>query len=206
MSWWDRRVLPFLVEKACRTGSIRRERERRVPQASGRVLEIGVGTGLNLAFYDPSRVTELVAIDPAPALLERARARAGECRAPLQLLPASATALPFDAGSFESVVMTYTLCSVDDPGRALAEMRRVLGPGGRLLFVEHGRSPRTVTRAVQRALTPGWRRISGNCHLDRDVPRSLREAGFRLDELDEHAGDGPSWAGHTFEGVAVVDG
>lgn len=204
MTWWDRRVLPFLVEKACRTGSIREERERRVPMASGRVLEVGVGTGLNLAFYDPARATALVAIDPSPDILAKARLRAGDCRVPLELREASATRLPFDAGEFDSIVMTYTLCSVDEPPRALAELRRVLAPGGRLLFVEHGRSPARMTRLWQRGLTPVWRRFSGNCHLDRDVPRSLREAGFRLDELEERDGDGPSWAGHTFEGVATV--
>ncbi len=204
MSWWDRRVLPFLVEKACRTGSIRAERERRVPQASGRVLELGVGTGLNLAFYDPARVTDVVGLDPSPEILARARARAADCPVPLQLVEASATRLPFDAGSFDSIVVTYTLCSVDDPARALVEVRRTLAPGGRLLFVEHGLSPRLSTRLVQRGLTPAWRRLSGNCHLDRDVPRLLRDARFHLVELEEREGDGPSWTGHTFEGVATV--
>lgn len=204
MSLWERRVLPFLIEKACRAGSILDERARRVPRASGRTLEVGVGTGLNLPFYDPARVTELVAVDPAPAILAKARDRALECPVSVSLRQASATALPFDAGSFDSIVMTYTLCSVDDPARALAELRRVLAAGGKLVFVEHGLAKSPWTQAWQRGLTPLWRHASGNCHLDRDVPRQLRDAGFVLDEIVEKAGDGPAWTGYVYEGIASV--
>jgi ubiquinone/menaquinone biosynthesis C-methylase UbiE len=203
MSLWDRRVLPFLIEKACRSGAILEERKRLVPRATGRVLEIGVGTGLNLPFYDATKVTHLVAVDPSPELLARARERVGSCPAPVELLAASACALPLDAASFDAVVMTYTLCSVDEPLRALGEIRRVLRPGGRLLFVEHGLARRTSTRLLQRAITPVWRRFSGNCHLDRDVKAELVEAGFRPVELEEREGEGPSWTGHTYEGIAV---
>jgi ubiquinone/menaquinone biosynthesis C-methylase UbiE len=203
MSLWDRRVLPFLIEKACRSGSILEERKRLVPRASGRVLEIGVGTGLNLPFYDGVNVTQVVAIDPSPELLARARERVDACPAPVELLVASACALPLDAASFDAAVMTYTLCSVDEPLRALGEIRRVLRPGGRLIFVEHGLAQRASTRLVQRGLTPVWRRFSGNCHLDRDVKAELREAAFRVVELEEREGEGPSWTGHTYEGVAV---
>lgn len=204
MGFWDRRVLPFLIEKACRAGSIKEERQRRVPQASGRTLEVGVGTGLNLPFYDPDRVTELIAIDPSAAVLAKARDRMLECPVAVSLREASVESLPFDAGSFDSIVMTYSLCSVDDPARALAEMRRVLAPGGKLLFVEHGLAKATSTRAWQHALTPLWKHCSGNCHLDRDVPKQLRDAGFSLAELQEKAGDGPSWSGYTYEGIAFV--
>lgn len=203
MQLWDTHVLPFLVEKACRSTSILAERERRVPLASGRTLEVGVGTGLNLAFYDPSRVTEVVGIDPAPAILTRAEARVASCRVPVELVRASAEELPFDAGSFDSVVMTYSLCSVGDPVRALREIRRVLGPDGKLFFVEHGLARARSTRLLQRSLTPVWKRFSGNCHLDRDVPAELRAAGLHALELQESAGDGPSWSGYTYEGIAT---
>jgi ubiquinone/menaquinone biosynthesis C-methylase UbiE len=200
---WDRRVLPFLIEKACRSGSILEERKRLVPRAEGRVLEVGVGTGLNLPFYDASRATALVALDPSPELLVRARGRVDACPLPVELIEASACAMPLDGGSFDSVVMTYTLCSVDEPLRALGEIRRVLRPGGKLIFVEHGLARRPSTRRWQRALTPVWKRCSGNCHLDRDVAAELQEAGFSTVELHEREGDGPSWTGYTYEGVAT---
>lgn len=202
MNLWERRALPFLIEKACRSSSILDERKRLVPRASGRVIEIGVGTGLNLPFYSETLVFSLTAVDPSPALLARARARLSLCPRPVELVEASACSLPWPDGSFDSAVMTYTLCSVDDPLRALAEIRRVLRPAGELFFVEHGLSPRPSTRLWQRLLTPLWRRCSGNCHLDRDVPASLREARFSARELRESEGDGPSWTGYTFEGVA----
>ena len=203
MSYWDRKVLPFLIEKACRSATILEERRRLVPRASGRVLEIGVGTGLNLPFYDRDRVTELVAIDPSPELLSRARQRALECPAPLTLRQASATDLPLDAGSFDSAVMTYTLCSVDRPVQALRELRRVLRPGGRLFFVEHGLARDPTTQLLQKTITPLWRRFSGGCHLDREVTSQLGEAGFSLLSLDERESDGLRWTGYTFEGVAA---
>lgn len=203
MSLWDRRVLPFLIEKACRSSSILEERKRRIPQARGRVLEIGVGTGLNLPFYDAAQATQLVAIDPSPELLNKTRERLDTCPIPVDLLAASACALPMERASFDTVVMTYTLCSVDDPIGALAEIRRVLRPDGRLLFIEHGLARSSSTRLWQKALTPVWKRFSGNCHLDRDVTSELREAGFRTEELEEREGEGPSWTGYTYEGVAV---
>ncbi|CAN5883322.1 methyltransferase domain-containing protein [soil metagenome] len=201
---WSRYALPFLIEKACRSAGILEERKRCVPRASGRTLEIGVGTGLNLGLYDRERVTQLLAIDPSPSVLAKARERIAECHVPVELQEAAAEALPFDAGSFESVVMTYSLCSVDEPLRALREIRRVLRSDGRLLFVEHGLARARSTRAWQRGLTPLWKRVSGNCHLDRDVPAELREAGFRLEELDESTGDGWSVSGYTYEGIAVL--
>ncbi|MCU0657027.1 MAG: class I SAM-dependent methyltransferase [Polyangiaceae bacterium] len=202
MSLWDRKVLPFLIEKACRSGVILEERRRHVPRAAGRVLEIGVGTGLNLPFYDASKVSELIAIDPSPELLERARARASQGAVRPTLLQASATALPLDSGSVDTAVMTYTLCSVDRPELALRELRRVLKPGGKLLFVEHGLARSPSTQRWQRALTPVWKKFSGGCHLDRPVREQLEEAGFFLEEIEEKQGDGPSWTGYTYEGIA----
>jgi ubiquinone/menaquinone biosynthesis C-methylase UbiE len=121
----------------------------------------------------------------------------------VELVEASACAMPLDGGSFDSVVMTYTLCSVDEPLRALGEIRRVLRPGGKLIFVEHGLARRPSTRRWQRALTPVWKRCSGNCHLDRDVAAELQEAGFSTLELHEREGEGPSWTGYTYEGIAT---
>lgn len=203
MSFWARTVLPYLIEKACRSRSILEERQRRVPMAHGRVLEVGIGTGLNLPFYDATRATELVAIDPSPALIEKTRTRLDTCAIPVELMAASVCQLPLDNASFDSIVMTYTLCSVEDPIRALRELHRVLRPNGELLFVEHGLARDPSTRFWQKSITPVWRHISGNCHLDRDITIALRETGFHTKELEEHEGEGFRITGYTYEGTAT---
>ena len=201
---WDARVLPWLVEKACRSTTILAERRRWVPQAKGDVLELGVGSGLNLAFYDAARVHEVVGIDPSAPLLARAQARVAGAPVPVELVEAACEALPFTAARFDTVLTTYVLCSVTDAARALAEVRRVLRPGGRLLFVEHGRSDRPRTAAWQRRLTPAWRVVGGNCHLDRDIAGLLRAAGFELLSLEAgHAPDGGRLTSYTYQGIAA---
>jgi len=199
--WWDRRVVPWIVEKACRSSEILEERKRWVPRAHGRVLELGIGSGLNLAFYDAARVTRVTGIDPSAALLAKAAIRAADASVPVELVCAPAERLPFAAASFDSALVTYSLCSVDDPQRALAELRRVLVPGGELLLVEHGRAPDAGPRRVQRWLTPLWSRVGGGCQLDRDVPALLEAAGFTT-ELETAYSRGPRWLSYTFQGVA----
>lgn len=202
---WERRVLPTLIEKACRSSVILEERRRWIPRAEGDVLELGVGSGLNLAFYDPSKVRRVVAIDPSAPLLHKARERALAARVPVTIVAAPAERLPFDDGSFDTVVTTYTLCSVGSPGEALREARRVLRPGGRVVFVEHGAAPDPGPHRWQERITPVWRHVSGNCHLDRDVRRELADAGFAVRELDARYGDeGPRWLSFTSAGIAVA--
>jgi ubiquinone/menaquinone biosynthesis C-methylase UbiE len=202
MSFWDRRVLPYLIEKAGRSHAILELRQRWVPRAHGEVLEIGVGSGLNLRFYDPARARSVTAIDPSAPLLARAAARVHDTRVPVELVGASAEALPFADASFDSAVMTYTLCSIADPRRALAELRRVLRPGGELIFVEHGLARDDSTRRWQRRLTPLWRRVAGGCHLDRDAGALLRDAGFSSHDLTAAHNDGARWLGFTYQGSA----
>lgn len=202
MSLWSERVLPLLVEKACRSSTILDERRRWIPRAHGNVLELGVGSGLNLAFYDAARVAKVTGIDPSQPLLARARTRAAQAPVPVELVEATAELLPFDARSFDSAVVTYSLCSVDDPARALAEVRRVLRPGGDLVFVEHGLAPDARTRRWQHGLTPIWRRLGGGCRLDRDVSAILRDAGYHLDELIAAYSEGVRWLSFTSQGIA----
>jgi len=202
MSFWSQRVLPHLIEKAGRSHAILEARKRWVPRAHGDVLEIGVGSGLNLGLYDPARVRGVTAIDPSAPLLARAAARARDARVPIELVDASAEAMPFADASFDSAVMTYTLCSIPDPRRALAELRRVLRPGAELLFVEHGLALEGSTQKWQHRLTPMWKRVSGGCHLDRDTGALLRAAGFSSDDLTMDPGEGPRWLGYRYEGSA----
>jgi SAM-dependent methyltransferase len=151
-----------------------------VPEARGEVLELGVGTGLNFGLY--GQVGSLAGIDPDPFMLERARKRAAELALPIELYQAGAEALPFDRGRFDTVVMTFTLCTIPDVAASLAEARRVLRPGGRMLFVEHTRSIQPSLGRVQDALTPLWKRIGGGCHLNRPAPDLIARAGFQVVE------------------------
>lgn len=201
MGLWSEKVLPFLIEKACRSSTILEERQRWVPRTHGDVLELGVGSGLNLAFYDPGHVRRVTAIDPVPALLERARPRAAEAPVPVELVCAPAEQLPFPDRSFDSAIVTYSLCSVDDPLRALAEVRRVLRPGGELVLVEHGLADDPSTQRWQHRVTPVWRRLAGGCRLDRDMLAILREAGFTTDEVTAEMGEGSRLTAFSYQGV-----
>ncbi len=202
MSLWADHVLPHLVEKACRSAAILDERKRWVPRAHGQVLELGVGSGLNLAFYDAAKVSKVTGIDPSAALLARAARRASTAPVPIELVRGHAEQLPFPDRAFDSAVITYSLCSVDDPARVLADLRRVLRPGGELVFVEHGLARDPSVRRWQRWLTPMWRRVGGGCHLDRDIAAILRDAGYRSDDLHADYAEGARWLSYTFEGTA----
>ncbi|MBM3386860.1 MAG: class I SAM-dependent methyltransferase, partial [Betaproteobacteria bacterium] len=141
MNWYDRHILPWLIDVACGLPSVQDRRRGLVPQARGRVLEIGMGTGRNLPFYDRSRLTQLVGVDPALQMHRLAQRRSARLGIAVELVGLSAERLPLPDDSFDTVVCTYTLCSIPDPLAALAEVRRVLKPGGQFLFCEHGRAP-----------------------------------------------------------------
>ena len=202
-SWYDRYVLPYVIDLACGVKPVRRQREKVVPQASGRVLEIGIGTGRNLAHYDKSRISALVGVDPAQQMHRLARKRMERAGLSVELVGLSAEKLPLPDASFDTVVMTYTLCSIPDPVPAVREMRRVLKPGGKLLFCEHGVAPDESVRRWQRRLNPMWGRIGGGCHLDRDIPELLREGGFTLPDLQQMYLPGPKFATYNYWGHAV---
>lgn len=202
MSWWATHVLPGMIERAAQSPAILDERRRWIPRAHGQVLELGIGSGLNLPFYDPARVTAVTGIDPSAPLLRRAGPRVAHAPVPVTLVEAVAERLPFDPGTFDSAIVTYSLCSMADPVCALAEVRRVLRPGGELVFVEHGLAPDAGTRWWQRRLTPVWRRFAGGCRLDRDMPALLRGAGFAVDELTADYRGAVRVISYTYQGVA----
>jgi ubiquinone/menaquinone biosynthesis C-methylase UbiE len=150
-----------------------------VPEARGDVLEIGVGTGLNLALYDPARVSRVVGVEPDPHMMRRARDKAAAVSLPVELHEVGAERLPFAADQFDTAVVTWSLCTIPDPAAALAEVRRVLRPGGRLLFIEHTRSEQPGVARMQSWITPLWTHLTGGCHLDRasvDLVRASRLA------------------------------
>lgn len=180
MRFWDAHILPRLITFACGQGQVMKRRALVVPGATGRVLEYGCGGGLNLQFYNPATVSHLTGIDPHAELLHRTDTASAQAPIPIETHCGIAEDLPFPAASFDTVVTTFTLCSVQDPAQALAEARRVLAPGGRLLFLEHGASPDADTFRTQQRIEPVWRRLAGNCHLTRPVTATIESAGFRI--------------------------
>ena len=179
-SFYDRVILPKLLGCACSSSPIMRQRAKVVPRAEGRVLELGVGMGLNLAFYDPAKVSVVVGVDPAAELRAVALAAPRDPRLTVSVEDGDAEALPFEDRSFDTVVCTFTLCSVCTPAKALAEARRVLKPGGRLLYCEHGLAPDPGVAKWQRRIEPIWKRIAGGCHLTRPITGAIEAAGFKV--------------------------
>jgi ubiquinone/menaquinone biosynthesis C-methylase UbiE len=176
-------------------------RQRVVSSAEGRVLEVGIGSGLNLPFYGP-QVSEVLGIEPSPRLIEMARHVAGSSVAPVSFIEGSAEEIPLDKASVDSVVTTWTLCTIPQAVQALEEMRRVLKSGGQLLFVEHGLAPEEGVRRWQNRLTPLWTRIGGGCHLNRPIRSLIETAGFDITSIETEYARGPRPMAFLYEGRA----
>ena len=201
MSFYEHWILPPILDLIMRQEHLTKYRRAVVAGAHGRVLEIGVGSGLNFPLY--GKQVELVyGIDPSPRLLAIARRRAAASGVPVELLQGSATAIPLADNAVDTVVMTWTLCSIPDPLAALREMRRVLKPNGDLCFVEHGLSPEPSVERWQHRITPAWRRMAGGCHLDRKIDELIRLAGFDLTNLQVEYAPGPRTMSYMYEGCA----
>jgi ubiquinone/menaquinone biosynthesis C-methylase UbiE len=205
MRFYNRHILPHLIDWSCGLALVTAERRKVVPQAAGRVLDLGIGSGRNLPLYDPQRVTALVGLDPSAELLAYTRKRARGLPFPVELVAEPAETMSLPSQSFDTVVVTYTLCSIPEVALALQQVRRVLKPGARLLFCEHGAAPDASVRRWQARLSPLWARMAGGCHLLRDAPGLLAAAGFRIDQLDAHYLRGtPRFAGYHTVGAAHI--
>lgn len=202
MGIYQRFLLPHLINLAMKREAATARRAELIPKATGFVLEVGVGSGLNLPFY-AAGVTRLRGVDPAAPMLAMARPKAERVTFPVELVCQSAEELPADGSSIDTVVTTWTLCSIPDPLAALREMRRVLKPEGRLLFVEHGFSPDPTVQAWQRRINPLWRKLAGGCNLDRKIDALIRAAGFEIAHLDTTYLPGPRPMTYTYEGAAL---
>jgi ubiquinone/menaquinone biosynthesis C-methylase UbiE len=202
MGLYENWVLPRLLDVAMRNYVLDPYRRRAIKSAHGLVLEIGVGSGLNLSLYGPA-VGRVIGLDPSSELLRLARKRATRAVIPVSMVRASAERIPFADAAFDAIVMTWTLCSIPNPIAALIEMRRVLMPGGRLLFVEHGLSPEIRIARWQHRLTPYWRRIGGGCHLDRKMDDLIRTAGFQVDAVETGYMKGPKPWTFMYQGSAT---
>ena len=191
MNLYDQHVLPHLIDFACGMGAVMKTRAQIVPQAKGRVLEIGIGSGLNLSFYDPAKVSVIVGVDPSAAMQKLAQQRAAQISIPVEMIALELGQIQAADASFDSIVCTFTLCTIPDAMAALQEMRRVLKPGGKLLFSEHGLAPDLPVVRWQHRLTPLWKPFSGGCHLNRDIPALIRAGGFSIGQLDSSYLKGP---------------
>jgi ubiquinone/menaquinone biosynthesis C-methylase UbiE len=202
MGFYNRFILPQVIELAMRQKNFAPFRERVVGAARGRVLEIGIGSGLNLASYRPC-ATEVYGVDPSTELLAKASYRLNTARVPVKLVEGSGEKLPFDDRSFDTVVMTFTLCSIPDVALAVREMRRVLRPEGELLFVEHGQAPDPAVVRWQDRLTPMWKRLGGGCHLNRKIDDLIKAGGFRIERLStDYMKSAPRPFSFIYEGSA----
>jgi SAM-dependent methyltransferase len=203
MGLYSRHILPRLVHAACSGRPIGRQRRKVVPLARGRVLEIGIGSGLNLPFYDARQVERVWGLDPAPEMRRLAAGAARESSFEVEVIGLPEGRIPLDRDSVDSVVITYTLCTIRESETALREMARVLRPDGELIFCEHGLAPDIGVRRWQRTLNPVWGLCGGGCSLDRDIPAVLAAGGFQTRRLE--SGYIPGWrpASFNYWGTAV---
>ena len=203
MSLYERYLLPHVINCACGSKPIMKQRDKVVPRARGTVLEIGIGTGLNLPYYDGERVERLIGLDPSERSWELARRRAAGLAFPLEFIGLPGEEIPLADASVDTVVVTFSLCTIPDPVAALRGMHRVLRPGGELLFCEHGRAPDADVARWQDRLDRAWGFIAGGCHLNRDIPALLAAGGFAPSVLETRYLPGtPRFAGFNYWGAA----
>lgn len=184
MRLYNKHILPNLVHFACSLKSVMRQREKVIPLARGRVLEVGLGTGLNLPFYDASKVTKVWGLDPSPEMIDRAKERARAVNFEVELIGLSGEEIPLETSSVDTVVVTYTLCTIIDVDRAIKEMARVLKPAGELIFCEHGAAPDASVLRLQNCINPIWKRVGGGCHLNREIPELIEQGGFKFKSMN----------------------
>lgn len=180
MSFYEEHILPHIIDVACSNKPTHRQREKVVPLASGNVLEIGFGSGLNLPYYDRSSVRKIWGLEPSAGMRRKALPAVRASTLEVEFIDLPGEEIPLDNESVDTVLVTYSLCTIPDPVAALEGMRRVLKPGGRLLFCEHGRAPDDDVLRWQNRLNPGWRRVSGGCNMNRDIPALIEAAGFSI--------------------------
>ena len=203
MGFYDRHILPKVLNWSCGTEQVQEQRRKVVPLARGRVLEIGIGSGLNLPYYDPDKIDKVIGLDPALEMLAYAKRKSCSLPFAVEYLALRGDAIPLEPESVDTVLVTYTLCTIPDASAALIGMRRVLKKGGRLIFCEHGKAPDEGVRRWQDRLNPLWGVIGGGCNLNRDIPALIEAAGFGIDTLETmYLPDTPRFAGFNYWGSA----
>ncbi len=202
MGFYEKYLLPKILNAVMKAPELTNIRAQLVPQATGRVLEVGIGSGLNLPFYQGG--VKVTGVDPSTELQVYAREVAERSAMEIDFLSLSCEDLPAEDNYFDSAVITWTLCSIPDPEKALAEIRRVLKPSGKMIFAEHGLSPDAGVARWQSRINPVWKVIGGGCHLNRKIDHIISQAGFSLDAMSEGYIPGPKFATYNYRGVAIA--
>lgn len=202
MNFYEKRIVPPLIDCLCGLSAIEEQRKKVVPLASGEVLEIGIGRGLNIPYYRQDRVSRIIGLDPVLEFDTKAQKRIDASGLDVELLSLSAQSIPAETDRFDTVVCTYTLCSIDQPAAALAEMHRVLKPGGQFIFCEHGSAPDAGVARWQDRMTPAWRKIAGNCHMNRVVSNLLAASPFSQVHMEQDYIPGPRILCYNYWGTA----
>ncbi len=203
MGFYAERVLPHVIHVACGSEEVREQRGRVVPLATGRVLEVGMGSGLNLPFYDRERVEFVWGLEPSAGMRRKAEPAIAASDLDVRVLDEPGERIPLDDASVDTVVLTYTLCSIADWQTALDQMRRVLKPGGKVVFSEHGLAPDEAVRRRQNRLNPAWKVVAGGCHINRPIVEGLEQNGFRIDRVDAEYRGRLRTAAYTSWGVCT---
>ena len=204
MSLYDKYVLPKFLNCACGSNPVARQRQKVVPLVEGKVLEIGIGSGLNLPFYDKSKIDELWGLDPSEELSDMAKKVADSENIEVNFISSGAEEIPLPDKYFDSVLITYTMCTIPQVARANREIKRVLKTGGKLIFCEHGEAPDENIRKWQKRINPFWGKLAGGCNIDRKIPTLIQNSGFEIVELEEmYLPKTPKIVGYNYWGYAV---
>ncbi len=204
MSFYENRILPHIIDKACSMGQVMKLRSQIVPRAKGRVLEVGMGSGTNLEFYDRTQVEMVYGLEPSEGMRRKAVGNLSRTPVRVEWLDLPGEKIPLQDDSVDTVLLTFTLCTIPDWHTALLQMKRVLKPGGDLLFLEHGEAPQGSTRTWQHRITPGWRKLTGGCHLNRHIADLIAQARFEIQELENlYMPNAPKIAGYIYKGRAT---
>ncbi len=203
MGFYERYILPHFINRACGAPAILKQRQKVVPQARGRVLEVGMGSGINLQYYDPDQVEFVFGLEPSEGMRKKAQKNLESSPVEVRWLDLPGEEVPLDDDSVDTVMLTFTLCTIPDWRAALEQMRRVLKPGGTLLFCEHGEAPDENVRRWQDRLNPIWQVIGGGCNLNRPIPTCLEEGGFAISKIEtRYLPATPRFAGYNYWGAA----
>ncbi len=204
MGIYDRYILPHLVNSSCSAKPIHYQRKKIVPSAKGRVLEIGMGSGLNLPYYDADKVDFVWGLEPSEGMRRKGQAAVDAAPFEVKWLDLPGEEIPLDDNSVDTIVLTYTLCTIPDTSKALAQMKRVLKPGGEMLFSEHGAAPDESIRKWQDRINPFWKIFGGGCHVNRLIPKLIEEGGFKVSNLETmYLPSTPKWVGFNYLGSAT---
>lgn len=202
MGLYDRYILPRFLNCACGSKPINYQRQKVVPLAKGKVLDIGIGSGLNIPFYNSDKIDKVIGIDPSHELIELAKELANDSKASIELVIGSAESIPYPDNFFDTVLVTYTMCTIPNVAIANKEMWRVLKDDGRLIFCEHGLAPDKKISKWQNRIDPFWGKIAGGCHLNRDIQKLITDAGFSFESLDKmYIPSTPKFAGYNYWGI-----